>query len=157
MQAVVIHLKKVPEIQRIRKKYDPKLFLKPHITICYPFKVKNAENIIKETLKNTKPFEIRLDRPSRSTQEHYLLLRPSKGESKLNNLRKLLYKKLKIKWNMPFSYRPHVTLGRLKDRKHQTEALEYSKGIDIRYKVDTISYIEVTKDHKLLYEKRIRL
>ena len=156
MQAVVIHLKNVKEIQNIRKKYDTKYFIKPHMTLVYPFSVKNAENIIKNGLKNIKPFEIRLNKPTRSTQGFYLLLRPTKGEKRLNEVRKLLYKKLKIKWNMPFRYRPHVTLGRLSSKKDLDEALKKVK-VGLKYKIDTISYIKVSKNHKLLYEKKIKL
>ena len=121
-------------IQEIRKKYDKNWkFMKPHITLVYPFsKVedKKLKAHIRDSLSGINPFKLRLKGLRKSKKEHYLYLLCGGGKEKIMELYKRFHRSLLKEFknkDMP-SYVPHITLGKFDTEEEIREATSKEKA-----------------------------
>jgi 2'-5' RNA ligase len=150
-QAIVI-LVKNPRIEILRKAYDKDFKkYKTHITLVYPFEVKDRAKLIEHIeycLKGIEPFEIVLERARKSN--NYLFLDVTKNQETLLNLYKTLNSGILRGFeNNEFSiYRPHVTLGRFNSHEELMTVINElrERGSNFRIMVDKISLITLNDD-----------
>lgn len=166
--AIVIYPKINSTIANLRKKYDKNWkFMKPHITLVYPFhgiRKQVLRRHIKWALKNSAPFEIELRGLKKSKKDFYLYLLCKGGSRELVSLHKRLHRNLLKEFrnqDMP-KYIPHVTLGRFSaDREIENAILKLNKK-NLRC-VSTIQSIYLLtfeiKNHipRLVASERIKL
>jgi 2'-5' RNA ligase len=164
-QVIVILLKKDKKIEQIRKRYvqEYKKF-KPHITLVYPFRVKNQIALhghIKNSIENVEPFELSLEGLKKSAKGYYLYLIVNKGGKEViklyNNLNKRLLKDFKNK-DMP-EYIPHLSIGVFKTKKEIDEAIKEIKkdNISLKMNIKSIHLLTINKNHALISKKDFRL
>jgi len=143
-QAINIQLKiKPPLIYKKRK---------PHITLVYPFEIKNQENLekhIKKSIENIKPFKITLKGLKKSKKEHYLSLAINQGKSQIMEIyRNLNSGILKGSKNPKIPrYVPHMTLRKFKSKKEIDKILKdpKSKNLEFSTKISSIQLITLKK------------
>lgn len=124
-------------IDSIRKKYDPLADLvRPHITLVFPFesRMSNEElaEILKNRLKNVKPFKIKLQGISRQedTFGNYLFLNVLQGQEEICAIHRMLYDNEFKKYDLGLHYVPHMTIGKLHDIEMLNEAYDEVKSND---------------------------
>lgn len=164
-QAIVILLKKDKKIEQIRKKYVlnyPKF--KPHITLVYPFEVKDQDKLyghIKRSVKGIKPFDLSLCGLKKSVKDYYLYFLVDKGKNKTIKLYKKLnsgiLKNFKNK-DMP-RYIPHLSLGIFKTKKEIDNAVIKIKKENVCFEttVSSIQLLTIDKTHSLKSVKNFKL
>lgn len=164
-QAIAILLKRNKKIEQIRKIYIPhyKKF-KPHITLVYPFKVKNKRELhkhINTSIKNLSPFRLSLKGLKKSTNGHYLYLLVNEGKTEVLKL----YKKLNsgilknFKNKEILRYIPHLSLGvfKIKDELKKAKQEIEKKNICFETKVDSIQLLTIDKVHTIKQVKNFSL
>ena len=148
-------------IDEIRCKYDPlSNLVRPHITLVFPFKSDiTAEALadqIKKAINGISPFEIELG--GFSTQQdkfgNYLFLNVKRGEEYLKKLNLNLYK-----GKPPFSYYPHMTVGKFENIEQLENAYNNVKACTEIFTtvVDTVSVEEIGKHGESTIEIEIGL
>ena len=163
-QAIVILLPENKRIRKIRKKYEPnyKKF-KLHTTLAFPFENVNQEKLfqhIKDSIKNIKPFKLRLGGLRKSPKEYYLYLLAKKGKDKIVKIHKNLYSKILTKWlRKDIPYIPHITLGVFKTKKEIDNAIKEIKNqnLILKTKVNAISLLTLNKDDTIKSIKKYKL
>jgi len=141
-----------PRIEILRKKYDHKFKkIKTHLTLVYPFEVKDQGKLIEHIeycLKGISPFEIVFERLRKS--DNYLVLDVTKNRKTLL----ALYKKLNSGILSGFEnkdisiYLPHITLGLFKCHEELMQAIGElrARGSNFRFMVDKISLANLNED-----------
>jgi len=119
-------------IDKIRDKYDPlSKFVKPHITLVFPFRSdisSNELNVhIKTVLSGCKPFDLTMRGFTASVEplSNYLFLNVVRGLQNLYQLSGRLYTGILEKYKADIykeTYCPHLTVGNL-DKKEDYEAI----------------------------------
>lgn len=165
IQTIAILLKKNNNMEKIRKKYIPNYnnYL-PHITLVYPFEIKNQKILdehIKESIKQTKPFTLELKGLKKSAKEYYLYLLPKKGKKELMRLHKKLNSNLLNNFknkDMP-KYIPHLSVGIFKTKEEIDETIRVLKKEKLisKTKVDSIQLLTIGKTNKLVKIKSYQL
>lgn len=106
----------------IRRKYDPLYsFIKPHITLVFPFEselpAEEIEAHIRSAVINTAPFELVMKGITVNPDpvENYIFLNVIKGMQEIRGLSKALYTGIlgKYKSELYNTYLPHITIGRV--------------------------------------------
>lgn len=121
-------------IDEIREKYDPLAnFVRPHITIVFPFEmnITNEElsKILDNRIGNIKPFEIELQGFSKCEDRfgNYLFLNVIRGTEIITQLHDLLYSNEFSLLNLGISFMPHMTVGKLNDATGLNDAYDLVK------------------------------
>ena len=161
-QAIAILLKKDKQIEKIRKNYIPnyKKF-KPHITLVYPFEIKNKKQLNEHIQKSVKikQFKLSLEKLKKSAKEYYLYLLVKKGKKKIVKLYKKLnsgiLKGFKNK-DMP-KFIPHITIGIFKTKKEIDKAIKEIKDVKFETKIEHINLLNLDKNNKIKSIKKFRL
>jgi 2'-5' RNA ligase len=155
--AIFPKFKGLNKINSIIKKYYPSPNqLKPHIALVYYFKEKPTREKIDEATKKFSSFKIRLNKIRASSKNNYIFLDVTEGKEKISKLKKLLYKKLNLKWKGDFLYKPHITLANFETKKEQKSALKEIKKerLDFFCKIDSLLLLEMASDLITLKSKR---
>jgi 2'-5' RNA ligase len=156
-QVITIFLQKDKNIELIRKKYIPNYKkIEPHITLVYPFEVKNQAKLkehILNSINKVKPFEISLKGLKKSAKEYYLYLLVNEGKENILNLyNKLNSGVLKNFKNVDMPvYIAHLSLGVFGSEKRIEEAIkDISKmNISFKTKVKSIQLLTINEDESL--------
>jgi len=156
MQAINIQLKiKSPLIYKKRK---------PHITLVYPFEVKNQKNLekhIKKSIENIRPFKITLKGLKKSKKGYYLALTIDQGKSQIMKIYRNLnsgilrgFKNPKIQ-----RYVPHMTLRKFKSKKEIDKILKDPKYQNLKFstKISSIQLLTLKKDDIIESIKNFKL
>ena len=124
-------------INDIRKKYDPLYkYIKPHITIIFPFNsILTSDQIeieLTKLLMDFNPFTLEMDRITGHV-DGYVFLNISKGMEKIIAIHDKLYSgKFSSFYDNRYTYIPHITLGRIGNREIFLEFLR--ENIKSKYK-----------------------
>ncbi len=116
-------------LNSIRKKYDPLFnFIKPHITIIFPFdsnlSTEDIEKILISNLLEFNQFEIQMDRIS-GHFDGYIYLNISKGIEQIIKIYNKLYSnQLSKYYDNRYTYIPHIILGRISNRNKYLDFLQ---------------------------------
>lgn len=141
-----------PRIEILRRKYDPNFKkTKTHLTLVYPFEVKDQARLIEHIeycLKDIQQFEILFEKLRKSG--NYLVLDVSRNQEKLLNL----YKKLNSAILSGFEnkdisiYLPHITLGIFNSHEELMEVINKlrARGSNFRFIVDKINLVDLNDD-----------
>lgn len=154
---ILLKFKEVTKINSIRKKYDPFYKqIKPHLTLVYYFDKKPSTESINNLIKNVSSFKVRLNKIRASSKDNYVFLDVTEGKEKLILLKKVLYRRLGLKWKEKFLYKPHITLANLKTKSEQKQTLKEIKkdNLDFYCKIDSFSLLNISKDLITLKSKR---
>ena len=110
-------------LEKIRKKYD-ELYgvIPPHITLAFPFDSDISNDILKKKLNEIasdfKPFTIKLKgisiRFDNRVKVYYIFLNFIQGEDTIIDIHKRIYNDI-LQNELPFDYKPHITLGCTKE------------------------------------------
>ena len=163
-QAIIIPIKNKREINKLRKKFDTnyKKF-KAHLTLIYRFDKLGSKTLyrhIRESIKNTKSFEIVFRGYSKSTKEFYLYFDIRKNKSRIMKLHQRLKSGPLRKVNNPrmTRYVPHISLGFFKT-KRQIEGVigKLPKNLEIKERVDKVQLITIDKNRNIKQIKNFKL
>ena len=164
-QAVNILIKENKRIRDIRKKYllEYKKY-KFHITLVYPFEIKNQEQLIEhinKSAKRIKPFNLILSGLKKSAREYYLYLLIKEGKKEImvlyKNLNRGVLKGFQNK-NLP-RYIPHVTLGGFRSKKEIDKVINSLKNqkISLSARINSIQLLTLNKDMSIKSIKNFKL
>ena len=108
-------------IDEIREKYDPLAkFVRPHITIVFPFEMEIANDelsmILENRFRDIKSFEIEMQGFSKCEDRfgNYLFLNVINGTEIITQLHDLLYSNEFSAFDLGMPFIPHMTVGKLK-------------------------------------------
>ncbi len=128
-------------IDEIREKYDPLAhFVRPHITIVFPFENQMSNNdiadILSVRLKTISPFELVLRGISKQEDRfgNYLFLDVKEGTTEICAIHNTLYDNEFCEHDLGLGYRPHMTIGKLPTAEALNAAYEEVKEIDFAFK-----------------------
>ncbi len=155
-QAIKIQLKiKLPLIYKKRK---------PHITLVYPFEIKNQKTLekhIKKSIENIKPFKITLKGLKKSKKGHYLSLAIDQGKSQFMEIYRNLNSGILKNFKNPkiLRYSPHVTLKKFKSKKEIDNTIKDLKSQNIKFstKINSIQLLTLEKGDLIKSIKNFRL
>ena len=111
-------------LETIRKKYDELYgIVPPHITLAFPFDSDmsndDLERKLSEIASDFTPFKIKLKgisfRLDTRVNTYYIFLDFVQGEEIIKALHHRIYSEI-FKEELPFEYRPHITLGCTKEK-----------------------------------------
>ena len=155
-QAINIQLKIKPPLLYKKRK--------PHLTLVYPFEIKNQKDLekhIKKSIENIKPFKITLKGLQKSKKGHYLSLTIDKGKSQIMEMYRNLNSKILKNFKHPKipRYAPHVTLGKFKSKKEIDMVVKDLKAQNLEFstKINSIQLITVRKDESIKSTKNFNL
>ncbi|MCT4613082.1 MAG: 2'-5' RNA ligase family protein [Clostridia bacterium] len=151
----------------IREKYDYlHKCIEPHITLVFPFESNIETNIlvedIKSTLKGYKSFKV-IGKGIQGIDNYgyYLFLNIEEGSEIIKELHYSLHKGIlknyQSEWTKDGSFKPHVTIGRFKDRDEMLNAAKLYENIEVEYEafIDKV-YIEIIgENEESIIEKEI--
>ena len=126
-------------IQAIRDRYDPLAQkIAPHITLVFPFESEISSGELARHLQvalcGIEPFEITLKDISLEA-ENYLFLNVIQGQKEIIQIHDLLYSGLLNKFlSQKHTYKPHLTVGRLKDSSEAKIAITRLKDFVYQFK-----------------------
>lgn len=136
---IVPNFKNIDIIEKIREKYDPTVkFVKPHITLVFPFESDILSEDIKEhtekSIRGIKPFEVVLQGiESEKSFDNYIFLNVIEGTESIVELHKNLYtgllKEYCPHWLGDTEFKPHMTIGNFKTKDECINTIEELKGI----------------------------
>jgi len=146
------------ELEEIRKKYvEYSKKINPHISLIYPFKIENQNELKNHILKTTKKFnsfEIELNKFGKSKNEYYLYLLPKNENEQLLKLHNSLQSGIlaNTKNEEMGKYIPHITLGVFNTEKEINSALDKCKNSNLSYKtkVDKIQLITFDDEYNIV-------
>jgi 2'-5' RNA ligase len=156
-------------IDKIREKYDPlSNYVRPHITLVFPFISDIETNKLKHHLENVlvsvKPFRIILkDIEPVKSFGNYLFLNIEKGKEEIMDIHKKLYTGLLESYIPPWlstgQYYPHMTLGNISCEEEYRLAMEATKSITDVFDtiVDKISVEVIDENKDSIIEMEIEL
>jgi len=139
------------QIQKIREQYDPSYnFIETHIALVYYFDKKPSKNKLFEISKSLNSFHIKLDFIKASPEGNFIFLDVAEGKEKILNLNEKLYQELGLKWDKPFPYEPHITLGNLNSKEERDDVFKKIKPFEfnISLEIDSFTLLEVSQDLK---------
>lgn len=153
-QVINLLLEKDRIIEGVRKQYllDYKKY-EPHINIVYPFEVEDQNKLdehIKDSIKETKPFNLKLKGVQQVGNGFYLYLLVNKGEDQLLKLHSKLSSGILSGFEnkeMP-KYVPHITLGIFQSQEEIDSAIEGLKeqNIEQNIKIESIQLLTLKED-----------
>lgn len=163
MKQVINILLSNPRIEILRKKYDPFYKkIKTHLTLVYPFEVKDQEKLIEHIdycLKDTHPFEIVLDNVRKSG--NYLVLDVGRNRALLLDLyHRLNSGILKGFENKELSiYIPHITLGIFNSNEELMTVINLlrERGSNFKFIVEKINLSTLNEDNSIKETKTFLL
>jgi 2'-5' RNA ligase len=118
-------------IETLRRRYDPmSSLLGAHITLVFPFVAGPSSaalrSHVERTLADVEPIELCLAGVS-AIDDEYIFLNVEAGRDRVIDLHDRLYTGvLAAHLSREHVYRPHITLGRLKDRGALADALAHA-------------------------------
>lgn len=125
----------IEKIEELREKYDP-LYncIGPHITIVFPFesdiKKDELEVHVRQTLKDIKPFKLKLRYVTGST-ENYLFLNTKEGNDRIIEMHDKLYTGILEEFLCrKITYVPHITVGKIEDNEKFEIALRETEKVE---------------------------
>ena len=125
-------------LETIRKKYDELYgIMPPHITLAFPFDsdISNddLERKLTEIASDFKPFKIRLKGISfgfdTRVNTYYIFLDFIQGEEIITAIHKRIYSDI-LHEELPFEYKPHITLGCTKEKIDLSLDEEFETTVD---------------------------
>jgi 2'-5' RNA ligase len=155
MKKTINILLKSKRLDILRKKYDsPYKKIKTHITLVYPFEVKNQEKLaehIEHCLTGLTQFKITLRKAKKSGKQLVI------DAVDNNELLMDFYKKLNsgiltgFENKELFIYLPHVTLGVFNSTEKMNEALAKLREQNLSYlvEVDAINLLTLNSDNSI--------
>lgn len=151
----------------IQLKIKPPLLYKnhkPHITLVYPFEIKNQKDLekhIKKSIENIKPFKITLKGFHKSKKEYYLALAIYQGKSQIMGMYRNLNSGILKNFKNPKipRYVPHMTLGKFKSKKERDKIIKDLKAQNLEFstKINSIQLITIRKDESIKSTKSFKL
>lgn len=134
-------------IEALRRRFDPLASVLPaHVTLVFPFAAVHALDSLRPHLEAAvgahAPFEILLGSAT-AAEEEYIILDVIDGAGAIRTLHDRLYAgPLSAHRSADRLYRPHVTLGRLRDARALTEAVEHARAAlpqPVRARIDAVA------------------
>lgn len=128
-------------IQNIRNKYDPLANkIAPHITLVFPFESEISSNVLRQHLETSldgfESFSLSMQGISHE-EENYLFLNLLKGQEYITKIHNLLYSGILAKFlSRKHSYKPHLTVGRLKNYLETKAAMMQLKYFDRKFETE---------------------
>jgi 2'-5' RNA ligase len=122
-------------IQNIRHKYDPLASkIAPHITLVFPFESEIASDALRHhintSLNGFKSFSLKL-RGISHEEGNYLFLNLIKGQEQIIKIHDLLYSGILTRFlSKQHDYKPHITVGRLKNLSATQTAMNKLEHFD---------------------------
>ena len=123
-------------IDKIREQYDPLANLvRPHITIVFPFDSDRSNEELKAVLENrlqsVKSFKLEMAgvRKHEDRFGNYLFLEVTQGEKELCHIHDVLYKNEFSDYDLGLPYVPHITIGKMSERRRLDEAYNKVKNM----------------------------
>ena len=116
-------------IEKLRRRFDPQASLLPaHITLAFPFatamSVEEMQSHLETAVRGLTPFDVVLGDPSPAEGE-YVFLNVLDGAEVIQGLHGRVYAGTLAAYKSPTqAYRPHMTLGRIRD----SDALRFAVG-----------------------------
>lgn len=159
--AVVIYLTEYPEIQMLRKKYDPTFdMIGPHITLVFPFPDVQRDKIVEHVssiAKISKPFDFRLH-GLRKSNDNWLFLTVDEGRDKIIKLHDKLYTSF-LKKHLRAGFIPHVGIGKFDSNKKYRIAFDEAKNLNLDYrcKATCMHLIHLNDHDKIDWTERYEL
>ena len=128
-------------IQNIRNKYDPLASkIAPHITLVFPFESEISANALRQHLEtNLDGFEaFNLTMQGISHEEgNYLFLNLLQGQEHIIKIHDLLYSGILAKFlSRKHFYKPHLTVGCLKNHLETKAAMMQLKYFDHKFEIE---------------------
>lgn len=129
----------VQTLETIRKKYDELYgIVPPHITLAFPFDSDISNEDLKCKLSDIasdfKPFKIKLKGISfwfdNRVNTNYIFLDFIQGEEMIKALHKRIYSDI-FQEELPFEYKPHITLGCTKEKIDLSLDEEFETTVDL--------------------------
>lgn len=151
----------------LQLKIKPPLLYKkrnPHITLVYPFEIKNQKDLekhIKKSIENIKPFKITLKGLKKSKKEYYLYLTVDQGRSQFMKIYRNLNSGILKNFKNPKipRYTPHMTLRKFKSKKAIDKILKDPKykNLEFSTKINSIQLLTLRKDESIKSIKNFNL
>ena len=151
----------------LQLKIKPPFFYKkrkPHITLVYPFEIKNQKDLekhIKKSIKDIKPFKITLKGFHKSKKGYYLALAIDQGKSQIMKIYRNLNSRILKDFKNPKipRYVPHMTLGKFKSKKEIDKIIKNLKPQNLEFstKINSVQLLTVRKDESIKSIKNFKL
>jgi len=160
-QAISIFLEKNNEIEKVRKEHVPNYEkFEPHITLVYPFEVKNQSKLkehISNSLKDFESFYISLKGIQKSAKGYCLYLLVDEGKEKVMKLHEKLNEGILSNFrnlDMP-EYIPHLTIGVFDSEEKRDNAFKKISEMNISFKmrINSIQLLTINDDFSLEFKK----
>lgn len=123
-------------IDKIRAQYDPLAKLvRPHITIVFPFDSHRSDEELKAVLKNrlqsVKSFKLEMKGVGKHKDRfgNYLFLEVIRGKKELCDIHDILYQNEFSDYDLGLTYVPHITIGKMSERRELDEAYNKVKNL----------------------------
>lgn len=125
-------------IESIRKEHDELYgIIPPHITLAFPFESNISNDELESRLTQIaggfKPFKIKLKGISFEWDDrvnmYYIFLNFIQGEELITDIHRRIYSDI-LRKELPFDYKPHITLGCTKDLIDLTLDEEFETTVD---------------------------
>lgn len=153
-------------IDHIRKKYDPLAdLIRPHITLVFPFHSDVSDSALGDFIQNAvtgiRPFGLQLRGIYKQEDifGNYLFLNVTEGQKQLIQLHDRLYSGPLSPFSKKIAYFPHMTLGKLENRKSLNIAYEAVKNITQSFYtvINTVSVEKIGEKGEsiILMEKKL--
>jgi 2'-5' RNA ligase len=121
-------------IESLRRKFDPLASeIAAHATLVFPFTSEISDvdlrADVERALEGRPPFRMRFEGVS-EVEEEYLFLDAVIGGEQLADVHDRLYRGLLAEYrSTAHVYRPHITLGRIRDDEARRQALNVARGL----------------------------
>jgi 2'-5' RNA ligase len=156
IQAINLQLKIKPPVLHKKRK--------PHITLVYPFDIKNQKDLEKhilKSIKNIKPFKITLKKLKKSKKEYYLSLTINQGKPQIMKIYRNLNSGILKNFKNPKiqRYVPHMTLRKFKSKKEIDKAMKdiKSQNLEFSTKINSIQLLTLKKNDSIKSVKSFQL
>jgi 2'-5' RNA ligase len=151
----------------LQLKIKPPFFYKkrkPHITLVYPFEIKNQKDLekhIKKSIENIRSFKITLKGFKKSKKGYYLALAIDQGKSQIMEIYRNLNSRILKDFKNPKipRYVPHMTLGKFKSKKEIDKIIKNLKPQNLEFstKINSVQLLTVRKDESIKSIKNFKL
>jgi len=153
-QVINIILKRDEIIENLRKEYlNDSENVEPHITLVYPFEIKNQSILkkhIKDSLKSFELFDISLKGLKKSFKEYYLYLLVDEGKEEIIRLYKMINQGILKDFKNPDmpEYIPHLTIGIFSSENQREKAIKEISKIKpfIKKRIDSIQLLTIDEN-----------
>jgi len=147
-----------PKLEKLRKKYDPNYKkYKTHLTLVYPFEIKDQKKLYDHIFKYTKKigsFNANFSKIGRSEKDFYLYLLPDLESHQLfMQLHRTLSSNILsfVKNEDLPKYVPHIPIGFFKSEEERETAIReiQKEGINLNLKIEEVHLLNLNPDGSL--------